>query len=369
MQTLTESKNNVQEKSFCLSRRELLNYANGRLSEKEKKKVEEHLLECTLCIFTYQEVLNKKESSDINTKYADLFPEPEKKKFELNFISKKKFLTAIAVLAGIVLLFGAYSKLTRDSVSDGNAYSPISEIKKTTAEPVIKQEPAPPPPVAEEKKNDPVPVEQHEITASNDAGKVLNENKPPEKKEEAIKIEKQKSSPVEKQKTVELNNPPPVTTAANVKPDKDPVIKNPAPPVAAYIKNYKISRSPDELPSGNYSQELELIFKQVDQSQYKDALSEIGKFSYDYPGDVNARYYSGYIYYMMEDNEHSLAEMDWILNKRDKVFYEDARWYKALILNRTKKFDEAKKILGDIISQKSSYSSKAKQLQELMGGN
>jgi hypothetical protein len=74
MRTLPENKNNSQEKNSCLSQRELLNYAAGKLSEKDRKKVETHLLECESCISLYQEVLNKKESADRNDKYADLFP-------------------------------------------------------------------------------------------------------------------------------------------------------------------------------------------------------------------------------------------------------------------------------------------------------
>ena len=368
MRTLPENKNNSQEKNSCLSQRELLNYAAGKLSEKDRKKVETHLLECDSCISLYQEVLNKKESKDRNDKYADLFPEGEKQKLEINFINKKQLVIALALILSVVVLYGAFSKFAKHSVKNEHAHSPISESQELNTESATKQEPVSSVPVNDEKKAAPLSVEKEESKNAATEIKALSENKAVEKKFEETKLKNSQAAPAEPQKSVEKINPPPVLSVSkNAVPAKDTTEKIPATPTAAFIKNYKISKLPEE-PAGGYTGKLESIFKQIDQAQYKDALSETGKFSNEYPGDMNARYYRGYLYYQMQNNDQAMSEMEWIINKHDKIFYEDACWYKALILNRTKKPDEAKKILNELASSSSSYSTKAKQLLDLMEG-
>ncbi|MEO5569888.1 MAG: hypothetical protein ABIT08_07345, partial [Bacteroidia bacterium] len=97
------------------------------------------------------------------------------------------------------------------------------------------------------------------------------------------------------------------------------------------------------------------------------ALSETEKFSIEYPGDVNTKYYRGYIYYVMQNNDQAVAEMDWIIANHNKVFYDDGKWYKALLLNRAQKTSDAKMILNELAASNTPYSIKAKQLLELMG--
>ncbi|MEP7171684.1 MAG: zf-HC2 domain-containing protein [Bacteroidota bacterium] len=368
MQTLREDKNSILEKTPCLSPRELLNYSMNKLSEKEKRKVEDHLLECEKCISLYQDVLNKKETADKTGKYADLFPEGGKNKMDFNFPNIKKAAVVVAVLFSMIVLYGAYSKFSKNSVKDSNAYSPITEPEKTNADIVTNPEPVSSP-AKEEKKIDQPPVEKNKTIAETNEQKIPEGNKKEVKKQDDIIANKIKPVITKPEKPVEKNKIESAPVVSNdlkkQLPVKDSVVKIPAPPVTAYIKNYKISKSADA--SESYSKELEFIFKQIDHSDYKNALTETGKFLADYPSDVNGKYYKGYIYYQMLDNDHAMTEMDGVLSRHDKIFYDDARWYKALILNRTQKPDEAKKILNELSAQNNSYSAKAKQLLELMG--
>jgi|GEM_PF-4390775 len=365
MQTQPEIIIKPPEKSLCLSQRELFNYVNGNFSEKEKRKIESHLLVCLNCISHYEEVLNKKESADINGKYADLFPDAGKKKFEINFISKRKLFTAAAILFGMIVIYGAYSKFTSGPEKIGTSRSNISEPQKAIPEPVNKQEP-----VSSETNN----IEEViQPPTGNEAGITVEpkeQNPPAEIKVAEKKIDEaaeNKNIPLteELQKPVEKINSAPVLK--DELPAQDNTEKLPEAPVASFIKNYKVSKSPDEPETGSYAKQLETIFREIDQSDYSNALTETGKLLFDHPDDVNGRYYKGFIHYQAQDNERALVEMDWILNKHDKIFYNDARWYKALILNRTQKQDEAKKILAELASKNGSYSAKAKQLLELMG--
>jgi hypothetical protein len=367
MQTLQEAaQGKIKVRNSCLSHRELFQYADGKLAEKVKRKVEMHLLECEKCISLYQQVLNKKETTDKSIKYADLFPEGGNNKFEIDSINFKKIFTVAAVLVGVIVLYGAYSKFAKLSVKNDNAYSPISNQLKEpdrVTSPVVDTE------------------ENNNVTAvnNNKASNEKNEVATPanhialNKREEVVEnkiapIAIEPKKPVEKtNKTVANVSTPVVPQPEKIKvPVKDSVVKIPAVPIAAFIKNYKIAKSPDEPLTGNYCKRLESVFKKIDLADYKNSLTEIESFLNDYPTDVNGKYYRGFIFYQVQDNDNALAEMTWVISRHDKFFYDDARWYKALILNRTKKTDEAKKILSELASQNSSYSNKANQLLELM---
>lgn len=352
----------------CLSRKQLLAYTKQHLSEKEKKKIEYHLLDCERCIAAFQFVLNAQDESEASHTYADLSHGHSNINIRKK-ISKKISLTIVAVAC--LLIFGfAYSRLSKHGERDKFDLTKSSEfLKRDLKEPGPNE-------ISTGKK---IP----ETAVVQNLGKTIVP--PPEAELQSIAPAsinndfKLQDIPVNNQDQIAEGNPKlkntltedaitkQVTESENAKPKKK--IR----PVPVYWNGYKVSltlQGTDEsqMTDVKYKKELEFIFRRINKSDYPEAIFEISKFLELYPQDINGIFYRGYIYYLMLENKNALSDFEHILKKRNKIFHEDAQWHIALILNRETRTRESQKILFQLISGKSVYSDRAKQLLELMAG-
>ncbi len=124
----------------------------------------------------------------------------------------------------------------------------------------------------------------------------------------------------------------------------------PSPPYQAFhthdLPSYTM-RGDEEKPKK--ANEIRKLF---DQKQYVTALPKIEQFLDKYPEDQEMRLILGVTNFELEKYNKSLKNFDEIINSR--AFAADkAKWYKAGVLLKLKQNDNAKKILQEIIEQKS----------------
>lgn len=365
------------EKQVCLSSKRLMHYSQGRISKREKVNIESHLLSCEKCILTLQHVLDKKDKVEANRIFSELFEEPFKVKKEkkqpkriyFDFVSIKR----IARFAFFILIAGA-------GIYACCLYLPPL-IKKTT-ELVKANESSTSSLSPSTQREKPVTEEANSPTESNNEAKpilIAETERPIEQNPVNIPVtpseEKPKPAPLVSDK---IENLPPISETKE--PVKTPPVKSvPSPGISrkpaavnepTSVSNYKISLRISGLPgkTDQYKESLGELFNSIDKANYADALKKIQKLFFNLPTDVNAKYYRGYVYYLMGDNEKSLTDFESILDNSNKTFYEDAKWYKILLLNRNSQFDESKKMLNEVIAENGSYRRKAQQLLDLIAG-
>ncbi len=77
--------------------------------------------------------------------------------------------------------------------------------------------------------------------------------------------------------------------------------------------------------------------------------------------NANALFYAGLSYYHLNDVIKSGRYLDKILSNKMDVHYEEAKWYKALILIKQGKEPEAKKLLQELINSGGAFKIRAQE--------
>lgn len=350
----------------CLSAKQLKMYVGGKMSEQEKHKTENHLLQCEYCISEYQKVLRTKEAKEEKFILEDLaHPDYADKPI----ISKRRNLFIILVLMiSVTVIYGIWYKFNnRKTVFSenptneiDNSPSILSTARKPAGELIQTKEMQP---EANSSNNIPVineqtvPVIQQSIVEEKITNPALASSENPNKTKAEKENAEKSIAETNKSKEIIASD---VTADKVSKPVEQPVENL---PVETTIDDYKVLQSTKEV---SYTDQLKYIFKKITKSENTEALNAINSFLATHPSDVNAKYYRGYIYYLLQENDLSMADFNWVLNHRSKTFYQDARWYKALILNRTKNFEDSKSLLTQIIAENGTYALRAKQLIELI---
>lgn len=366
----------TQERTHCLSVRELKKYAYSLLTEREKKRAETHLLECENCILALQQVITDKEAKEAHHPVEELLHPGEKKAMPGSSGNRSRLLIVLAIVAGIVLMTAAAYKFFNGTFKSiaGNINSESDPIPLAVVNQQMKQEDEPSEKIIntisespQHLTNDPVStapvnpkIETSLVSITVDNKKDIEDLKKRETQSGKSSIETNKSSETSKE------------IVAPVQVKKEDEKEKPASRVREikYIGNYKISGFKEEEgsdPDFEYTKPLETIFKNLDRSDYREALNGLYTFLAVYPDDPNATYYRGQTYYLNGDNEKAMHDFDRLITNHDRTFFQDARWYKILILNRTQQFDSSRKMLNQIITENSVYAAKAQQLLELIG--
>jgi hypothetical protein len=376
----------ITEKHGCLSHKRLMQYSAGFLSEKEKSKIENHLLGCEQCISALQGVLEEKDTLEANRIFAELFEEPFKikkihkspRKAPLNYSRIRRGI--IFSVLTIIICLGIFisTKFLLPVINKSEGAFDLKQSSKISEKSNIQIEN---PAVINtnnnevniQSTNDPEPISDANSEATN-----LPDKKPDKKATFFVPAENKKLEEMTPDKNPLTHKPIPERSdqlgVSVVKNDSEDKRTSKASSIAepVYINNYKISLGVSGLfgkgKIENYKNQFADIFSSIDNSQYAEAVNTVQKVLIDHPADINGKYYRGYIYYLAQDNEKALADFEFILNNTNKTFYEDAHWYKILIFNRNGRFDESAKMLNEIIAENGSYYRKAKQLLDLIGG-
>lgn len=119
-----------------------------------------------------------------------------------------------------------------------------------------------------------------------------------------------------------------------------------------------------------YSEYLENAMYYFRKKEYSEAIRHYKNILKHYPDDLNAIFYKGMSFFFI--GRYTLAISD--LNKAEKhkynVFYEEARYYKALSLYRKMHYTEALKLFNSIIEKDEFYKDRAikekKEIEAIM---
>ncbi len=340
-------------------------YASGLLSSKEKDKLENHLLFCEKCITAYRDALNAKDDSETEQIISHLFDTNYKAKKIIKRPNRKAVWICAFVTGSLIVSYAGYIEFFNQPSASTNLNTSNSQIG---VEPELKHP---------ESGNNQILASTEEVKTSNISSENENELIVPENNSVEIKNEPEKTPdknpllPVSelnkdsKEHLIPENKIPAAKTPDKEKEqNKKPDVK----PSVEATTDLNIDKTNQPPPTKlSYKEQVDAIFKLVDESKFNEALIEIEKILSKKPGDISAKYYRGFVFYQLQQNENALADFDWVLKKKNSRFYEEARWYTILILNRLKRFSESKSLLAEVVSGNGTYSFKAKQLLELMG--
>lgn len=102
---------------------------------------------------------------------------------------------------------------------------------------------------------------------------------------------------------------------------------------------------------------MELIAK----NKYKKALPRLELILENYPDDINANFYSGLSYFNLGKYDLAIERFEKSYTIQFGNFYEEARWFKSLALENSKKYSEARKLWKEIVAENGFYAKEAEK--------
>ncbi|HKR04064.1 MAG TPA: zf-HC2 domain-containing protein [Bacteroidia bacterium] len=391
---------NIFDHRNCLSKEELISYAKGTLSEKEKHFVEKHLLDCELCTEALEGILALSDASKLHNISREMI---HRLSADRPFTKKNKIRPAYFAAAAVICVFiisGIYFAFIRNP----------EELKSEMAVLPFKKEevkPAPSSPAA----NNSIEKSNETVAVSSDAE--IKQDTTTEAQPRLQEVQQQNTIAAtetgisQKDNDVSIIQPPSdmyngTLAAAEKAKEETPVLaekKSVPAQDEAKTSGYKsiVTDSLRTVPSGNYpaqknteavsmnartleksmsndrqanmDDELKDVKKKMEVENFKDALKELKQLSKEYPHDMNVIYYTGLVYYKTNETAKALESFDRVLNSGDKKLFEDARLYKALTYVKMNDKLNARKILSHIIAEKGIYKERADGILEQMDGN
>lgn len=405
----------IFEKRHCLSRDELINYASGKMTEKEKNFVERHLQDCELCNEALEGIAEMNDVHDLKIHYDEIVKSFTTVK-KIPERSNAKIYLAIAAVLSVFALAGIYMNYFNKKTVDNNlavstTEDPASNNKvatslekgKAAAESTV---------VIENRVNagneflSQAQLREIVISDSTTTGSYsfTSDETPPAPVEESIKASSTKEDIVSAPPSLSEYKDAYQSAGASkriTQVEEFGKLKNMNHAGAVVIGNYKISPEyvkmeepvtlsskpaavKSEMQKGKhqetsaadqdkktnettYQQQLNTVFNHVDATNYTLANKEISDFNSRHPEDINGIFYRGLVNFHLQNNQQSLADFEHVIAKKDKVFNEDALWYKALTLTRMGKFNDARKIFNQLIANKSTYDNRSREVLEMIG--
>jgi tetratricopeptide (TPR) repeat protein len=96
-------------------------------------------------------------------------------------------------------------------------------------------------------------------------------------------------------------------------------------------------------------------------NDYKGALGHLLTIQQQYPDDVNASFYSGLCYYNLGKTRQAIAMFDKTIGNSITTFKEESEWYKSLSLLENGKKSDAKDLMMKIESEGGFYAKAARE--------
>ncbi len=111
-----------------------------------------------------------------------------------------------------------------------------------------------------------------------------------------------------------------------------------------------------------YVQILESALEDLKHKDYPKAIRKFSTIEQKEPHDVNALFYKGIVYEEQENWQKALKYFDKTLNEKVSVFHEEAKFHKAKVLIELNEKKKAKKLLKEIVNERSFYATQAQEL-------
>jgi len=118
------------------------------------------------------------------------------------------------------------------------------------------------------------------------------------------------------------------------------------------VMNFKSAEIP-------YARFLEGAMKKFELNNYKGALRDFRTIIDQYPDDVNAHFYGGLCNYNLKRSNQAIAYFDKVISNFINSFNEESRWYKSLSLIQKRDMKTAEELLRSIIAEKGFYAVRA----------
>lgn len=99
---------------------------------------------------------------------------------------------------------------------------------------------------------------------------------------------------------------------------------------------------------------------------YPLAMEKFNLIRKNFPGDLNAVFYSGLVYYQQGNYDKALANFTIVTSSDNRAFHDEGNWYKALTYQKKNEKEKARAMLKQISEQESYYKKRASDMLDEM---
>ncbi len=110
-----------------------------------------------------------------------------------------------------------------------------------------------------------------------------------------------------------------------------------------------------------YIEYIDKTMELISTNKYKKALPRLELILEKYPDDMNANFYSGFVYFNLGKYDVAIQRFEKSFSISFGNFYEEARWFKSLALENLRRSSEAKQLWKEITAEKGFYAKDAEK--------
>lgn len=415
--------NKIFIQSSCLTNSEMIEYLSGKLSEKDKRRIEIHIADCEMCNDELEGLSNMKNINDLPLIISSINNEIDLKIQEIFFnaatVSSKKFnlkrILSVAASVALLITIGFVINNLANETSDNLAQSEISinetfekeaeiifEEEKTVDEVIVAEDKKADPKVfkeeaeimfEEEKTDDEIIVAEEKKTDQKVLNEKVNENrnvsdfesepiistgsvenKVVDNDNVLINFETTLNDDESVDKVTEINMVDVSETVSKERNKKES--KNLKDKLASVSdeteedlnktffgltrRNVPMARSENSpSESHNYTSIRNSGLLSYNIKSYKEATADFDNYLNYKPEDYEIVYKSGMSYYYQKKYTSSINRFNKIITGDINKYVEDAKWYKSIALINQGKEKEALKLLNQIVISNGKYQKRA----------
>lgn len=379
----------------CLTKEELIGYARGTLTGKRKHNVEKHLLDCELCSDAMEGVMLLKDPAYLEDINNELIRKIGTGKL-VQPSNKTGWYLAAAALVSVFLISGLYLLFIKDAGTNNENVAilkkeeirpePAATVLGVSTDSIVSQK------NVIENNSDNLPKATNSLSVAKQIATTTNLNAA-----QVSDVTKKDYSPgaTSSDKPAAASDATGAVAYEATREEESMNEKNvPAQPAVEttdwkydrsaveYKEATKAKKSSDETvvlskvstvdieKNRSIANSVELKnagIRNLENNNYREALSDLKLALKQQPDDVEAIYYTGVTNYKMQENKKALTYFDQVMNHPDRKLYEDARWYKVLTYVEMNDNGNARLLINKIIEEKSSYTERAQDLLEVIG--
>ncbi len=380
-------------KSTCLTGDELELYHNDQLSQQEKHRVEQHLVDCALCseaLAGFAVVpITGGAIADLNSR-IDALTQPSG-----FWATNKSWIigsSGVIVAAAAIIIAMNWNNpndpvittppviaenhppetmpeeelvVTEEEIDNAEL---IAEEELITYEKTLENQPA----TTDEKPLAEAPLEVQPEPAQPEATPIDTMTMHPTEVDEAAAIEVETSKTVKSNVNITYMVDLKVVDYSDFYTDDIKEVKQELSGTPANQENKHTEVNAGTISFGletiyiPYEEYLERVMKKFNKNHFKAAIKEYRIIIDHFPDDINAHFYGGLCYYNIGKSKKAIQYFDKVLNNYINTFDQEAMWYKALALMQKGNDDEAREVMHTIVNNNGFYAERArKKLAEL----
>lgn len=116
-----------------------------------------------------------------------------------------------------------------------------------------------------------------------------------------------------------------------------------------------------------YEEVLRQAFENIDNGNYAQALEKFNLILHNYPGDLNAVFYSGLVYYNLGNYDKAMLNFNQVTAAGNNHLFDESNWYKALTYQKKNENEKARHLFRTISKKDNFYQKQAVRKLEEMG--